>query len=231
MNVQHSVPTSLPSLTVPPATGFTRPLLRSAPVAAPTTVATFAPPRLAPPTLAPPSAAATTPAASNPAASTTTSVTRIGDQLKAAPGALKMVYGGLAVMVLASRMPVAGLKHLGGDTTPIPFSSSGSVLLVAIAATMVWLSLPVLSGRLAARRFTWLWVVTGIAGLLNAVMYAAVPKIAERADPLPQLTERLDLPKPSAAPGLGLYLLTLAVALMSIGLVRLWGWNRRQVGS
>jgi hypothetical protein len=178
-------------------------------------------PAFAPPVVA--SVAQAAPPSQPVAARTSTNVasTRIGDLLHAAPRSLKLLYGGVAAIVLASRLPVATLHH-NGNATPLHFTSSGSIVLVSFAAAFVWLSLPALRSRLSGVRATVMAAVTGLAGLLTFAFYSQLSNVAASADPLPELSSAYDLPKPTADAGLGLLLLTLGVGLVAVGTIGLW---------
>lgn len=196
---------------------------------------TFAPPMVRRPT--PPTAAQSLPAPTvapqapvptpvQPVATTAgQGVSKLGVALRAAPGGLKMVYGGAVALAIATRLPLANV-NFDGDVSPVPFSSSGSVLFLAGAGILVWLGVPAMSGGLPRRRVVGMVIVTAVMSLITAGLFAYLPTLAKQSDPLSDLPSLFDSSHPTASPALGLVVLAASLVVVAVGTVRLYGWTK-----
>jgi len=152
-------------------------------------------------------------------ASTATSAT-VATFFRSMPKAMRMIYVGGAVMVVATRMPY-GVVSYDGDTAEATFTSTAAAVIPLLVVVVAWLCVPAVAGRLTKRRRIGIGTTIAALGLIIVGGFAQLPQLAKSAEFLPELDDLLGTKPPTASPGVGLILLAAGLVVVAIGFFRL----------
>lgn len=136
------------------------------------------------------------------------------------PKAMRMIYVGGAVMVVATRMPY-GVVSYDGDSAEATFTSTAAAVVPLLVAVIAWLCVPAVAGRLTTGRRIGIGTTIAALGLMIAGGFAQLPQLAKSAEFLPELDDLLGTKPPTASPGVGLILLAAGLVVVAVGFLRL----------